>query len=232
MHPPPRWRPWRAACSAQTSRCASSASRPPTSSCWITWTATCSTRSRTMRTGRWRTATTTKRWGWGPGRGGWLVGCRQMQSDVCTSCGQLHPILCIFVNLKPQTKPKQNNNRYLHQVRAAIVEKLKSLRDTPNREEVPLIYHLDVAAMYPNIILTNRWGGGLGWGGVGGWGGAGNGRGGGGERRQGHLCNAPAQLFSTGGRWRVASLCWLRPKSHPQCCACSPTATGCSRLLS
>lgn len=22
--------------------------------------------------------------------------------------------------------------------------------------EVPLIYHLDVAAMYPNIILTNR----------------------------------------------------------------------------
>ncbi len=23
-------------------------------------------------------------------------------------------------------------------------------------EEVPLIYHLDVAAMYPNIILTNR----------------------------------------------------------------------------
>lgn len=25
-----------------------------------------------------------------------------------------------------------------------------------NREECPLIYHLDVAAMYPNIILTNR----------------------------------------------------------------------------
>lgn len=25
-----------------------------------------------------------------------------------------------------------------------------------HREEVPLIYHLDVAAMYPNIILTNR----------------------------------------------------------------------------
>lgn len=24
------------------------------------------------------------------------------------------------------------------------------------RTEVPLIYHLDVAAMYPNIILTNR----------------------------------------------------------------------------
>lgn len=34
--------------------------------------------------------------------------------------------------------------------------KLEALRDAPNREECPLIYHLDVAAMYPNIILTNR----------------------------------------------------------------------------
>lgn len=33
---------------------------------------------------------------------------------------------------------------------------LEALRDVPNREETPLIYHLDVAAMYPNIILTNR----------------------------------------------------------------------------
>ena len=33
---------------------------------------------------------------------------------------------------------------------------LVSLRDHPIREERPLIYHLDVAAMYPNIILTNR----------------------------------------------------------------------------
>ena len=30
------------------------------------------------------------------------------------------------------------------------------LRDTPDRHEKPSIYHLDVAAMYPNIILTNR----------------------------------------------------------------------------
>ena len=30
------------------------------------------------------------------------------------------------------------------------------LRDTPTRDETPVIYHLDVAAMYPNIILTNR----------------------------------------------------------------------------
>lgn len=41
-------------------------------------------------------------------------------------------------------------------VRGEIVEKLEMLRDTPVRFEEPLIYHLDVAAMYPNIILTNR----------------------------------------------------------------------------
>ncbi|KAK8952512.1 DNA polymerase epsilon catalytic subunit A [Platanthera zijinensis] len=41
-------------------------------------------------------------------------------------------------------------------VKNAIMEKLILLRDQPTREECPLIYHLDVAAMYPNIILTNR----------------------------------------------------------------------------
>ena len=42
------------------------------------------------------------------------------------------------------------------EVRDSIKEQLEDLRDTPTREEPPLIYHLDVAAMYPNIILTNR----------------------------------------------------------------------------
>ena len=37
-----------------------------------------------------------------------------------------------------------------------IKEKLYALRDTPHRLENPMIYHLDVGAMYPNIILTNR----------------------------------------------------------------------------
>ena len=37
-----------------------------------------------------------------------------------------------------------------------IKEKLCDLRDTPMRLENPIIYHLDVGAMYPNIILTNR----------------------------------------------------------------------------
>eukprot|EP00906_Rhabdomonas_costata_P026496 RCo037721 len=42
------------------------------------------------------------------------------------------------------------------EVRDQIVAKLSALRDTPRRLEKPLIYHLDVGAMYPNIILTNR----------------------------------------------------------------------------
>ncbi|KAF1314601.1 DNA polymerase epsilon catalytic subunit, partial [Globisporangium splendens] len=42
------------------------------------------------------------------------------------------------------------------EVKAKIVGQLEALRDRPTRKEKPLIYHLDVAAMYPNIILTNR----------------------------------------------------------------------------
>jgi DNA polymerase epsilon subunit 1 len=37
-----------------------------------------------------------------------------------------------------------------------IIEKLLLLKATPIRSENPMIYHLDVGAMYPNIILTNR----------------------------------------------------------------------------
>lgn len=40
--------------------------------------------------------------------------------------------------------------------RAAIAAQLIALRDTPSIEVAPRIYHLDVGAMYPNIILTNR----------------------------------------------------------------------------
>ncbi len=41
-------------------------------------------------------------------------------------------------------------------VRAEIEGKLEYMRDFPNMKEKPLIYHLDVAAMYPNIMLSNR----------------------------------------------------------------------------
>ncbi|KAI8006119.1 Protein GLUTELIN PRECURSOR ACCUMULATION 3 [Camellia lanceoleosa] len=42
------------------------------------------------------------------------------------------------------------------EVKDAIMEKLMKLQDEPIRGECPLIYHLDVAAICPNIILTNR----------------------------------------------------------------------------
>ncbi|KAG9715538.1 DUF1744-domain-containing protein, partial [Aureobasidium melanogenum] len=42
------------------------------------------------------------------------------------------------------------------EVKAQILERLNQLKETPNRKEKPLIYHLDVASMYPNIMTTNR----------------------------------------------------------------------------
>ena len=42
------------------------------------------------------------------------------------------------------------------EIKAEIIAKLKNLKATPNRNERPSIYHLDVASMYPNIMTTNR----------------------------------------------------------------------------
>ncbi|KAL9693094.1 hypothetical protein quinque_012379 [Culex quinquefasciatus] len=44
----------------------------------------------------------------------------------------------------------------LEEVTEQIKAALQQLHDTPTRIEQPVIYHLDVGAMYPNIILTNR----------------------------------------------------------------------------
>ncbi|KAG8992881.1 DNA polymerase epsilon catalytic subunit, partial [Tulasnella sp. 427] len=42
------------------------------------------------------------------------------------------------------------------EIKAKVQTALEELRDNPNRFDRPLIYHLDVAAMYPNIMLSNR----------------------------------------------------------------------------
>ncbi|OAL63040.1 DNA polymerase epsilon catalytic subunit A [Trichophyton rubrum] len=42
------------------------------------------------------------------------------------------------------------------EVKAQIMERLLNLKNCPNRNERPSIYHLDVASMYPNIMTTNR----------------------------------------------------------------------------
>ncbi|KAF8566604.1 hypothetical protein P879_05659 [Paragonimus westermani] len=47
---------------------------------------------------------------------------------------------------------KENFEKVCRQVEDSLVQ----LAATPNRIECPVIYHLDVGAMYPNIILTNR----------------------------------------------------------------------------
>ena len=42
------------------------------------------------------------------------------------------------------------------EIKGDIQSKLEEIRDNPTRFDKPLIYHLDVAAMYPNIMLSNR----------------------------------------------------------------------------
>ncbi|WVN90957.1 DNA polymerase epsilon catalytic subunit A [Cryptococcus depauperatus CBS 7841] len=43
-----------------------------------------------------------------------------------------------------------------NEIKKEIQTALERMRDNPSRFDKPLIYHLDVAAMYPNIMLSNR----------------------------------------------------------------------------
>jgi len=55
-----------------------------------------------------------------------------------------------------EEKKKLEDVENYDEVKAQITEKLMSLKNTPNRNERPSIYHVDVASMYPNIMTTNR----------------------------------------------------------------------------
>ncbi|PVH92667.1 DUF1744-domain-containing protein [Periconia macrospinosa] len=55
-----------------------------------------------------------------------------------------------------EEKKKLEDVTNYEEVKAQITERLMQLKATPNRSEQPLIYHLDVASMYPNIMTTNR----------------------------------------------------------------------------
>lgn len=59
---------------------------------------------------------------------------------------------CITVEEKKSLDDVTN----YEEVKSQIAERLMQLKDTPNRNECPSIYHLDVASMYPNIMTTNR----------------------------------------------------------------------------
>ncbi|KAJ9620841.1 DNA polymerase epsilon catalytic subunit [Taxawa tesnikishii (nom. ined.)] len=59
---------------------------------------------------------------------------------------------CITVEEKKSMDDVANYD----EVKAQIIDRLTKIKSTPNRSECPLIYHLDVASMYPNIMTTNR----------------------------------------------------------------------------
>ncbi|KYQ91238.1 putative DNA polymerase epsilon subunit A [Tieghemostelium lacteum] len=50
--------------------------------------------------------------------------------------------------------PKTVTN--MDEIKRDVVDKFQRLHDQPKQLSNPLIYHLDVGAMYPNIILTNK----------------------------------------------------------------------------
>lgn len=59
---------------------------------------------------------------------------------------------CIEVEEKKKLEDVDNYD----EVKAQIADRLMQIKAQPNRSEKPLIYHLDVASMYPNIMTTNR----------------------------------------------------------------------------
>ncbi|KAL1117393.1 hypothetical protein AAG570_004719, partial [Ranatra chinensis] len=59
-------------------------------------------------------------------------------------------------SIEEEEKIPLENVTNFEEVVTDVKSKLTDLRDTPCRMENPIIYHLDVGAMYPNIILTNR----------------------------------------------------------------------------
>ncbi|KAJ5590915.1 DNA polymerase epsilon catalytic subunit A [Penicillium hetheringtonii] len=59
-------------------------------------------------------------------------------------------------SIEVEEKKSMDDVANYDEVKAQIEEKLLELKNNPNRNEVPFIYHLDVASMYPNIMITNR----------------------------------------------------------------------------
>lgn len=73
---------------------------------------------------------------------------------VKTLKGNLEHVLTHAIEVEEGIPMAQVKN--LEEVKKYITSRLDDLEETPNRLENPVIYHLDVGAMYPNIILTNR----------------------------------------------------------------------------
>ena len=61
----------------------------------------------------------------------------------------------MFCIIEESNESLENVTNY-DEVKSQIQSALELMRDSPKRTDKPLIYHLDVAAMYPNIMLSNR----------------------------------------------------------------------------
>lgn len=59
-------------------------------------------------------------------------------------------------SIEIENKKKLEDVENYNEVKQSITDALLQLKQTPDREEPPLIYHVDVASMYPNIMTTNR----------------------------------------------------------------------------
>ncbi|KAL4879667.1 hypothetical protein BJY04DRAFT_220006 [Aspergillus karnatakaensis] len=59
-------------------------------------------------------------------------------------------------SIEVEEKKSMDDVTNYDEVRGQIVKLLTDLKENPQRNEVPFIYHLDVASMYPNIMITNR----------------------------------------------------------------------------
>lgn len=84
------------------------------------------------------------------------IPCRfRIDKDIIkTLKGNLDHVLAHAIEVEEGIPLKQVTN--LDEIKSFIMGRLDDLEETPNRLENPVIYHLDVGAMYPNIILTNR----------------------------------------------------------------------------
>lgn len=68
--------------------------------------------------------------------------------------GQLDKVLDFFITVESGKSVADCVNK--QDVHATISTLLADLKHRPARTELPLIYHVDVASMYPNIMITNR----------------------------------------------------------------------------
>lgn len=73
---------------------------------------------------------------------------------VCKLIDQLD--LALTFCIVDESKSSREDVTNYDEVKEQILTKLIEMRDNPLRVDKPLIYHLDVAAMYPNIMLSNR----------------------------------------------------------------------------